>query len=385
MIAGAADGPTDIDIAIIGGGFYGCCLALFMRSVYEKVVIFERGNALLERASAVNQARVHAGFHYPRSFVTALRSIRNVPRFIELFPTAIVDDFDMLYAIARQGSKVTANRFLRMFESMRAPIAPASAAQRALFAPELIDDVFACREFAFDWTVLRSELASRLDAAGVEVRFGAEVAAVTEEEGALTLTTSGGERVAARAAFNASYSAINAVLIASGMAALPMKHEWTEIALIDPPDALRGIGITLMDGPFFSTMPYPSEGAYSLTHVRYTPHLSWVDRASSPKPFAVRDGLPRVSRWYHMVADAGRFVASLRDATLRKSLFEVKTILTRNEGDDGRPILFHRQSAAGRLYSVLGGKIDNIFDLFTAVRDADPAWAGADARYLTPR
>ena len=100
---GGGGGSAEYDVAIVGGGFYGCCIALFMRSLYDKVVVLERSDALLGRASAVNQARIHNGFHYPRSFVTALRSGQNFGPFTEMFRDAVVDDFEMLYAIARRG------------------------------------------------------------------------------------------------------------------------------------------------------------------------------------------------------------------------------------------------------------------------------------------
>ena len=35
--------------------------------------------------------------------------------------------------------------------------------------------------------------------------------------------------------------------------------------------------------------------------------------------------------------------------------------------DDARPILFHRDSAAPRLVSILGSKLDNIFDVYDYV------------------
>jgi hypothetical protein len=46
------------------------------------------------------------------------------------------------------------------------------------------------------------------------------------------------------------------------------------------------------------------------------------------------------------------------------SLFEVKTVLVKNEGDDGRPILFEKHFKLPGCYSILGGKIDNIYDVF---------------------
>ena len=47
----------------------------------------------------------------------------------------------------------------------------------------------------------------------------------------------------------------------------------------------------------------------------------------------------------------------------------MKTVLTHNERDDGRPILLHRHHAGPDFYSVMGGKIDNIYDLFDVLPD----------------
>ena len=49
------------------------------------------------------------------------------------------------------------------------------------------------------------------------------------------------------------------------------------MALMQAPDVLKEIGVTVMDGPFFSMMPFPARGLHTLSHVRYTPHFSWKD------------------------------------------------------------------------------------------------------------
>jgi hypothetical protein len=41
----------------------------------------------------------------------------------------------------------------------------------------------------------------------------------------------------------------------------------------------------------------------------------------------------------------------------------VKTLLPQTEVDDGRPILFRRDPLLPALIHVMGGKIDNIFDV----------------------
>ncbi|MFM5907981.1 MAG: FAD-dependent oxidoreductase [Novosphingobium sp.] len=370
------------DFVIVGGGFYGCCLALYLRSLSESVLVIEERDELLTRASRVNQARVHTGFHYPRSFVTALRSRQLSARFAADFGDAVVDDFRMLYAIARRRSKVSTGRFRSMFKDMGASFEPAGKADAALFDADLIEGVFNCTEFAFDWTVLQARLQARLRRAGVTVLHGETALKAVMEPGRARVECASGKSFAGRVLFNVTYAGLNRLPLASGFAPLPIKHELAEVALVRPPHALEGRGVTVMDGPFFSMMPYPAQGLYSFTHVRYTPHMSWRDAADAPSAYDVAASLPRVSRWRHMMMDARRYMPCADQIDYEESLFDVKTVLTHNERDDGRPILLHRHHAGPDFYSVMGGKIDNIYDLFDVLPGLNPAFAAADDRYL---
>lgn len=62
-----------MDAIIIGGGFYGAAIAIYLAKErgLKRIMLIEREPALLKRASYNNQARVHNGYHYPRSFTTA--------------------------------------------------------------------------------------------------------------------------------------------------------------------------------------------------------------------------------------------------------------------------------------------------------------------------
>ena len=73
------------DVSIIGGGFYGCMIAIHLKKRFKNIVIIEKERDLLLKASYNNQARIHHGYHYPRSAMTALRSQANYLRFINDF------------------------------------------------------------------------------------------------------------------------------------------------------------------------------------------------------------------------------------------------------------------------------------------------------------
>lgn len=73
-------------IAVIGGGFYGCHIALTLNSLGFNVKLFEKNNELLSEASGNNQFRLHMGFHYPRHFETRVQSRDGFIRFNERYP-----------------------------------------------------------------------------------------------------------------------------------------------------------------------------------------------------------------------------------------------------------------------------------------------------------
>lgn len=357
---------------VIGGGFYGCCLSLHLRAQGIRVLLLDQGDRLLGRASLVNQARVHYGYHYPRSYVTAVRSAVNFPRFVSDFGESVVDDFHKLYAIARYNSKVGATQFHAFCRKVGAPIEEALKKHSALFDRDHVEACFTVREHAFNAVKLAEMMSARLAAQGVEIRLNTPVDRVTREGDGITVKLSDGSAIRADRVIVAAYSGINTLLRNSDLPQLPMKHELTEIALVRHTAPLDGLGVTVMDGPFFSTMPFPSENAHSFTHVRYTPRGSWNDLEAPADPYAALRAGNFESAFPLMVKDASRFMPGLRATTHVKSLYEVKTVLLQNEGNDGRPILFRRDYAdTPGLSVVMGGKIDNIYDIISALEGAE--------------
>lgn len=363
-------GPSGAaDAVIIGGGFYGSAIAIYLAKTrgLRRVVLLEREAELLARASYNNQARVHNGYHYPRSFTTAFRSRINLPRFVRDWPQAVKQDFVKLYAIARNNSKVTARQFERFCHEIGAKITPADAGLRRLFEPRLIEDVFLVEEYAFDSTRLAEWAIRELDESGVEVHCSARATAISRSltgDLVVAIASKSGETssISCRHVFNCTYSGLNQFSGDFPGTKTGLKQEVTEMALMQVPHELKDIGVTVMDGPFFSMMPFPSRGLHTLSHVRYTPHFSWKDE-SGIDPYSKLEQYDRATRVDRMVRDVGRYLPAVLKAKHIDSLFEVKTILVKNEGDDGRPILFEKHAELPGCYSVLGGKIDNIYDV----------------------
>ncbi|MBK9441216.1 MAG: FAD-dependent oxidoreductase [Comamonadaceae bacterium] len=358
-----------LDAVIIGGGFYGATIAIYLAKQrgFRRIVLIERESALLTRASYNNQARVHNGYHYPRSFTTAYRSRVNLPKFVRDWPDAVTQDFTKLYAIARRNSKVTAKQFARFCREIGAKIQPADSSLKALFEPRLIEDVFLVEEFAFDATKLANWATTALQDGGVHIQFQSSVTAISSGPDqtlrvAIKSPFAPDTSLDARYVFNCTYSGLNQFKGDFAGTRTGLKHEITEMALMQAPSALRGLGITVMDGPFFSIMPFPARGLHTLSHVRYTPHMHWND-AQDINPYQKLYQYECATRVDRMVRDVGRYLPAVHNAKYVNSLFEIKTVLVKNEGDDGRPILFEKHPELPGCYSILGGKIDNIYDV----------------------
>lgn len=363
------------DAVIIGGGFYGAAIAIYLAKQrgLKSIVLVERESALLTRASYNNQARVHNGYHYPRSFTTAYRSRINLPKFVQDWPDAVKQDFTKLYAIAKCNSKVTAKQFQRFCLVIGAKIQAAEPAQRALFEPRLIEDVFMVEEYAFDSTKLANWAVSELQDCGVKILLDSKVIEISKgpnetSQVVIQSDKQADQLITSRYIFNCTYSGLNQFKGDFPGTQTGLKQEITEMALMQAPPALQGLGITVMDGPFFSMMPFPARGLHTLSHVRYTPHEHWNDEQGID-PYQKLNDYDRRTRVDRMVRDVGRYLPAVLDAKYVESLFEVKTVLVKNEGDDGRPILFEKHADLPGCYSILGGKIDNIYDVLEKLND----------------
>lgn len=374
---------TVYDAVVVGGGFYGASISLYLAERGERVIVLEKSDDLLSRASYVNQARVHNGYHYPRSILTSLRSRVNYSRFVEDFHECVDASFQKVYAIARHGSKITGTQFLQFCRRIGAPAAAAPREIRTLFDPHQVEAAFATTECAFNAVKLKNTMLSRMAARGVEVLTRAEVlrTPLSGDGGmAEVIFRRDGEehRLRTPLVFNCTYSHLNRVLTASDLPSLALKHELAEMALVEVPEPLRSIGITVMDGPFFSCMPFPSRGLHSLSHVRYTPHRTWQDSPGQPYLHAdvrLQDALPRTHGPY-MIRDAQRYVPLMAQCRQIDSIWEVKTVLPRSEVDDSRPILLRRAVPGAGVFSVLGAKIDSVYDVQEQLEDTLAARAG---------
>ncbi len=212
--------------------------------------------------------------------LTALRSRINYPRFRRDYESCIVDTFEKFYAVARRFTKVTGRQFQLFMERIGAPIEHAPPNIRGLFDLNHIEAVYKVEECAFDPVILKKLAYERLQTAGGHSYLNTCVTQLDAlKNGRLRVNFTGPnfeDRIDVGQVLNCTYSMINSVLTASGLSCIPLKHEITEMALIEPPEEIADLGITVMCGPFFqqcrflpgNSIPFPMSDIHPTAHGR---------------------------------------------------------------------------------------------------------------------
>lgn len=366
---------TEVDWVVIGAGIFGLFAALVLRRRGATVAVIDLEPRPLLRSSLVNQARVHNGYHYPRSVFTALRSAGHSKRFAEDFSDAVSKNFRQIYAVSRYSSYTDAEGYDRFCSQLGLPLRRVDP--RPWLQDHAVEAAWETVEYTFDASRVRTILLERIERlGGVDWRMQRGVAEANISDGRYDLRLTDGSRLQATGVVNATYAGCNSILQTFGFEGLSLKYELAELMLVNVSPILSDAGITMMDGPFFSLTPFGLTGTHSLTAVDYTPRLTstaalptFPCQQDNPTCLPARlancancSARPRDS-WPSMRQLTKVYLDDDITLTYRESLFAVKTVLATTEVDDSRPTLLITHRTKPAFLSVLSGKISTIYDL----------------------
>lgn len=369
-----------VDKLIIGAGLYGLYAALYCAKKGQQVKVLEMDREPFGRATYINQARVHMGYHYPRSLATAMKSAGYFRRFVEDYNFCILFDFQQIYATSKHFSWTDAAEFEKFCKDADIPCEPLPASR--YFTEGSCDGAFLTKEYTYDAHILRDYFLEELKKyPQAEICCSREIQHIKKSSDCYEVVAlcNGKEEVyQAPFVLNATYASVNQVLkLIEGVEADPfkIKYELCEIILCEAQDCLKSIGLTVMDGPFFSVMPFGKTGLHSLTSVTFTPHMTSYDAVPSFPCIEGGDCTQRwlgncngcvnrpESAWEYMSALARKYLKEEYKFTYVKSLFSMKPILKASEIDDSRPTVIKCLSQEPTFISVLSGKINTVYDL----------------------
>lgn len=364
------------DKIIIGAGFYGLYAAIFCGKRGQSVLVLECDQEPFQRATYINQARVHQGYHYPRSLSTAMKSAGYFERFQRDYGYSIYREFDQIYATSGQFSWSDGEQFKKFCDAADIPCEEINPGK--FFEEGMCDGAFLTREYTYDAMILKKHLLDEIKSLKhIDIRYGADFVRIEKMTEVYELILRDGQKYQTEFLLNAAYASTNQILEMLGFEKFRIKYELCEIILCETNALLKDYGFTVMDGPFFSIMPFGKTGLHSLTSVTFTPHTVSYDAlpvfdcqkksggycdekhlgncndcpAKPETAFAYMDHLAR------------KYLKKNYQFHYQKSLFSMKPILMSSEIDDSRPTVIRQYSKNPTFVSVLSGKINTVYDL----------------------
>ena len=364
------------DRIIIGAGLYGLYSALFCGKWGEGILVLEYDDEPFKRATFINQARVHNGYHYPRSFSTAIKSAHYFRRFNNDYGFSVLTKFDQVYATSSEFSWSDAKQFQKFCEA--ANIKCEEVSTKKYFKDGYCDGAFLTEEFTYDAQILKKYFLEKIaELRNVKIEYGARIRSIVNNGREYEIELSDGNKIEAPFVLNATYASVNQIQNLLGFEHFKIKYELCEIILCNVNDRLKNIGLTIMDGPFFSIMPFGKTGYHSLTAVTFTPHVACKESLprfscqSRSKGFCFPEQLGNCndcpvkpeSAWPYMSNLARKYMRDDLSFEFDHTLFSMKPILLASEIDDSRPTVIKTFTTNPTFVSVLSGKINTVYDL----------------------
>jgi hypothetical protein len=323
-------------IAVAGAGIYGATAAIRLAERGHQVHLFDP-LGLLRAASAINQYRVHAGYHYPRSTETISEITEARAEFTQAFADAIVRSSRHYYAIPKENSLTPPDVYERVMNGHGLPLRPCRPDWMNF---DFIDRCYEVEENIYDPGVLRSLVDARLVAQSIRLQPREFRPAMRPDYDFVVWATYG--LGPSRGIFRAA------------------KYQVAEKILVELPAELRGVALVVVDGPFTAFDPYGSSSRSLFGSAKNTNHWTTTS-ASEPIPELYTGILNKpdfepvpITRFAAMRADCGLSVPAAKDAVYIGSRFTIRVVEDNPEHD--RRILHVREGAPGEIH-IFSGKV----------------------------
>jgi FAD dependent oxidoreductase len=323
-------------VAVAGAGIYGATIAIRLAEQGQGVRLFDP-LGILRAASAINQYRIHAGYHYPRSPETIRETLEARAEFTEAFAPAIVRNSRHYYAIPKDGSLTPPDVYERV---MRKHGLVCRACQPEWMDFSFIDRCYEVDEQIYDPDVLRDVVTSRIERLGIPFEQRAFTPEMRGEYDFVIWATYG--LGPSRGLFKSA------------------KYQVAEKILIELPPELRGVALVVVDGPFTAFDPYGGSARSLFGSAKNTNHWTTTDSAAPiPEPYAsllnrsVFEPIP-FGRFDAMRKDSALAVPASRNAVYLGSRFTIRVV--ENNPEQDRRTLYVREAAPGELH-IFSGKV----------------------------
>ena len=334
-----------VRVAVVGGGIFGATSAIELARHGFTVDLFEQNHDLLLGASGINQYRLHRGYHYPRSPETVESCLESESDFREMYASAIIDDVEHYYCIAKKGSRTSADEFVELCNVEGLELAESSC---DLVRKAPIELCVRAKESLVDPEILRSDCRSKLRSLKVNVH----------------LDTRADSRLLHSYDFMVvcTYSSLNEFLV-DGFADTQQDYQFElcEKPVARLPKTFDHKSVVVMDGPFMCIDPFGRTGLFVLGNVVHAIHQTNVgkypeidEQYRSLLNVGVIEN-PPVTHFDRFISSAGEFFQdNVGEAEHIGSMFTIRSVLPYKDDTDERPTMVRQ--VGDRMVTIFSGK-----------------------------
>ncbi len=250
-------------IAVAGAGIYGATAAIRLAEQGHQVHLFDP-LGVLRAASAINQYRVHSGYHYPRSTETISEIAEARAEFTQVFADAIVRNSLHYYAIPKEHSLTSPDLSVSIMSKNGLPL---KTCRPEWMSFDFNEKCYEVEENIYDPDVLRGLVEARLEAQGMRLQQREFTSEMRPEYDFVVWATYG--LGPSRGFFKTA------------------KYQVAEKMLIELPPQLRGVALVVVDGPFTAFDPFGSSSRSLFGSAKNTNHWTTTNASEAiPEPYA---------------------------------------------------------------------------------------------------
>ena len=337
--------------AVVGGGIYGVTVATKLKVSGYDVDLYESDSQILNRASGINQYRLHRGYHYPRSIETIESCKTNEDSFIKYYNQSIVnDDIKHYYSIASEESLVTAQEYLTTLDD-------AGLEWKIVDTLPNCDLTIEVDEKLYDPNMLRMLCRKRLYGNGVDVHLSVLVA---------------GKQGGYKHTIYSTYSSLNDFTDDEQ----DYQFELCEKPVLKLPKKYKGKSIVIMDGPFMCFDPYSDTDYHLAGNVVHAIHASNIGKKPKIPPVYeeyLNKGVvkkPKYTNIDRFIESAKKFFPEIEESEYIGSMYTVRTVLPYKDETDERPTIVTKQGNDFILFSSkIGNCVESSKDILDMIKN----------------
>jgi len=345
-------------VVVIGAGLFGCCSAIELARAGYTVVLLDREQDIMQKASKVNHNRIHLGYHYLRSVETAEQSIEGLLSFLFNYGSAVENQFSNYYAIAKNGSKTSPEEFLSFCNKVGIGYDYEYPDEKFLYREELSAS-FKVPEPVFDYEILKKEVAKNLLSSGVNLLLNHEVQGIKKWPGGEFELVINGKASFFDVVVNATYSDFNEINRSIGVPLKPLLFE--KVIIPEFEFSHNPLGLTIMDGPFCSVMPKGKQmNRFLLYHVTYSVEEGIL---SELQPKFKESNPEQEDLIYQNAAYFMPFLSEVKKSTQYKTIRVVH-----KNSDDARLTELYVYEKFENYFAILSGKISTCIQVALEIK-----------------